>query len=306
MVTEALLATGYDVRGQYARSPGANSNVEWRQADFMTSLAVDDLVEGCDAVVNLAGELSVGARMYRLNVEVPRALLDAASAGNVRYFGQASSISVYGSPRSRSLDEASETVNPDQPLRDQVFESLDGIEYARTKVLAELALKRPPSVARVDLYRISKSAGFNLLLEATGWGLARRLLSVHGNSHCIYEHDCADAIVFLTKRGLSGGGQGVETFNVADSKSWTQAAVLDYVNAWEGKPTSSRLALSSIAERLKNALKYKSLAPRFPISMARISNDKLSAAGFEPAVGYVRALEMAVDKRLAADGDLTA
>jgi nucleoside-diphosphate-sugar epimerase len=300
VVTEALLNAGYDVRGQFARAPGASPWVEWRQVDFMTSLVVDDLVRDCVGVVNLVGEVSVAARMYRLNVEAPRALLDAASKADVRYFGHASSISVYGSPARRVLDEESETIDPDCSLDQQVFESPSGIEYARTKLLGERALRRAPSVSRVDIYRIAKSAGFDLFLEATRWGLARRLLSLHGNSHCIFERDCADAIVFLMARGLDGGGAGVETFNIADPEAGTHARALGYFRSRSrGKPECSPFFLPPFIERLKNAVKYRSLASRLPIAMARVRTDRLAAAGFHPTVGYARALELAVDDRLA-------
>lgn len=301
VVVEAFLDAGYNVRGQYTRAPGPNPRVDWRQADFMKSLAVDELVDDCAGVVNLAGELTVASRMYRLNVEVPRDLLDAASAAHVRYFGHASSLSVYGSPPLRVLDEDSTTIDLEKPLGNQVFESPNGIEYARTKLLGELALRRAPSVSRLDLYRIAKSASFDLLLESTKWGLARRLLSLHGNSLCMYERDCADAIVHLTTRGLNGEGRGVETFHIADDASWTHAAVLDYVETRMNKlAMSSRFRLPAFAERLKNALKYRSLAPRLPIAMARVNIDRLLSTGFQPKVGYVRAMEMAVDDRLGA------
>ena len=299
VVTEALLKAGYEVRGQFAHAPGPNPAVEWRQVDFETSLVVDDLVRDCVGVVNLVGEVSVAARMQRLNVEAPRALLDAASLAGVAYFGHASSISVYGSPALRVLDEESETIDPNRPLDGQVFESPSGIEYARTKILGELALRRPPSVARLDLYRIAKSAGFDLLLEATRWSFGRRLLSLHGYSHSIFERDCADAIVFLTTRGLNGAGAGVDTFNIADPEAGTHAQALAEFRARErGGSPSKPVFLPPLAERLKNALKYRSLAPRLPIGMVRVKADRLASAGFHPAVGYARALEMAVDDRL--------
>ena len=299
VVTEALLDAGYAVRAQYARAPGVQSSVEWRQADFTQSLVADDLVRDCVGVINLVGELHVASRMYRLNVEVPRALLDAAAGAGVRYFGQASSISVYGSPLRRVLDEDSETIDPATPLERQVFESPDGREYARTKLLGERAIRRPPQVPRLDVYRIAKSAGFERLLEASDWSFGRRLLSLHGDSHCIYERDCADAIVFLAKRGLSGVGSPIETFIVADAEAKTHAQALAYFHQRTGKTSPSLATLSApLAERLKNAVKYRSLAARLPIGMARLKTERLAATGFRPAVGYSRALAMAVDARL--------
>ncbi len=297
VVTEALSNAGYEVRGQFTRAPGPDPKVEWVHADFTQSLVVDDLVRGCVGVINLVGEVSATDRMHRLNVEAPRALLDAASRAGVRYFGHASSISVYGSPLQPVLDEESDTIDPNGAVDRQVFESPAGIEYARTKMLGELALRQSPSVARMDLYRIAKAAGFDRLLEATEWGRGRRLLSLHGASHSMFDQDCADAIVFLTKRGLDGEGAGVETLILADDTSWTHAKALAYHAKRAGHPAPG-LFLPPVVERLKNALKYRSLAPRLPIAMARLKTDRLSATGYKPKVGYVRALELAVDARL--------
>ncbi len=264
----------------------------------MTSLSADDLARDCVAVINLVGEVGVAARMYRLNVEVPRALLDAAADAGARYFGHASSISVYGSPRESVLDEQSETIDLDKPLERQIFESPTGVEYARTKLLAEQALRRPPSVARLDLYRIAKSADLDRLLESAGWGLRKQLLSLHEQSHCIYERDCADAIVSLMARGLSGAGAAVETIIVADPAAGTHAEALAQLRERPGAGASSTpIHLPPVVERLKNAIRYRSLAPRLPIGQVRLNTARLAATGFRSTVGYARALELAVNAR---------
>src|SRR5580700_5790375 len=111
-VVPALQSHGFEVRGQYHREPGNAQGVEWRQMNFLESLDFTDLIAGCDAVVHLAAELGNASKMNRINVEATRALLAAAQSRGVRYFGHASSIVVYGSPRRRAVDEATPLLEP--------------------------------------------------------------------------------------------------------------------------------------------------------------------------------------------------
>src|SRR5262249_30216525 len=84
-IVPAVLRAGFAVRAQYLRTPGDVSGIEWRKWDFLQSLAVAPLIEGCHAVVHLAAELSDVAKMDRVNVDATRALASAAAAGRVRY-----------------------------------------------------------------------------------------------------------------------------------------------------------------------------------------------------------------------------
>jgi nucleoside-diphosphate-sugar epimerase len=152
-VVQALLGQGYAVRGQYRRSPAEISGVEWRRWDLASSIALAPLVEGCDAVIHLAGELSDIGKMQRVNVDATCALASAAQANGVRYFGHASSIVVYGSPRSRKVDEKTPLLDPWSPMAKQYYAEPYMLEYARTKTMGELALRELDPAMRVDLLR---------------------------------------------------------------------------------------------------------------------------------------------------------
>src|ERR1700730_276282 len=115
-VIPALQSRGFRVRGQYHRKPGTTQGVEWRRINFLESIDFHPLLERCDAVVHLAAELSDVSRMYRVNVEATRELLAAAQSEGIRYFGHASSIVVYGSPRQRLVDETASILNPSEPM----------------------------------------------------------------------------------------------------------------------------------------------------------------------------------------------
>jgi nucleoside-diphosphate-sugar epimerase len=84
--------------------------------DFLESLDFSGLVAGCDAVIHLAAETNQGSVMHRVNVEATAALLAAAQSTGARYFGYASSIVVYGSPRRRIVDEATPLLDLRAPL----------------------------------------------------------------------------------------------------------------------------------------------------------------------------------------------
>ncbi len=165
-VTAALLDSGARVRGQYARAPGSDPRIEWRQANFSESLDVDRLVEGCDGIIHLAGEVARADAMHRVNVDATEALIKAASKAGVRYFGHASSMVVYGSPDRRDIDEQTPIVNPFFPMSKQFYAAPTAQEYARTKAMAEMVIRQADPGLNLDILRITKSAGFERLLES--------------------------------------------------------------------------------------------------------------------------------------------
>jgi NAD dependent epimerase/dehydratase family len=132
-VIPALQSRGFSVRGQYSRKPGTTQGVEWRRMNFLQSLDFNPLLQGCDAVVHLAAELSDVSRMDRVNVEATRILLAAAQSEGIRYFGHASSIVVYGSPRQRLVDETTPILNPFASMVRQYNAEPYMLEYARTR-----------------------------------------------------------------------------------------------------------------------------------------------------------------------------
>lgn len=123
-----LIGAGYLVRGQYLTAPGNVPGVDWRRWDFLESLEVDPLVDGCDAVIHLAAELCDIGKMERINVDATRALAEAAAACGARYFGHASSIVVYGSPRARRVNEQTPLIDLARP----VAKPMCGSRSART------------------------------------------------------------------------------------------------------------------------------------------------------------------------------
>ncbi len=144
IVAADLLERGYRVRATTSRPQASakGEGVDWRKVDFLGNPDYDDLVAGCDAIIHLAAELGKKDRMKQVNVEATRALAAAAERANVPVFCYASSVSVYGSGRSVSVDEESEVLTPDRDVRSEYW-ALDYVrEYGRTKLAGELGATR--------------------------------------------------------------------------------------------------------------------------------------------------------------------
>jgi nucleoside-diphosphate-sugar epimerase len=296
-VTAALLNGGFRVRGQYSRAPGADARVEWRQANFMQSLDVDRLVDGCDGVVHLAGELGDARVMQRVNVNATESLLKAATRAGVKYFGHASSMVVYGSPETRQIDETSAIVNPWFPMTKQYFAPPTTLAYSRTKAMAEMVIRQADPGPKLDIFRITKSAGFDRLLESLHWGLARRMMWLYGNTHCIFDEDCAQAIVHLAQQGLGRAGPQVEVYNIGDSTSGTYLSLQKRAARRLGRSRpGSQVHAPFLLEAARNAAKYRTMAFRYPTGMLTISNAKLLSTGFSFPVGYDRAVDLALNE----------
>jgi nucleoside-diphosphate-sugar epimerase len=178
-ITKALLEAGFAIRAQYNRAPGDLSGVEWVQHDFLKSLDAGALTEGCQGVVHLAAALSARDQMDRLNVEATAALAKAAEAAGAKAFAHASSIVVYGSPKSPQVDEETPLIDVRRPIEKQYFAEAYMRDYARTKVLGEEALRALSPKMAVLLLRPAVVADAARLLEVKGWGRGRKLFALY-------------------------------------------------------------------------------------------------------------------------------
>jgi nucleoside-diphosphate-sugar epimerase len=298
-VVPALQRLGFEVRGQYHREPGKAQGVDWRQMNFLERLDFDELVTGCDAVVHLAAELANVSRMSRVNVDATRALLAAAESRGVRYFGHASSIVVYGSPRRRTVDEATSILDPDAPIARQYNAEPYMLEYARTKTLGELAIRASRPSFNVDLYRPTVVADFDRLLEAASWSFIRKFAAAYRRTQYIYAPDAAAAIAHLVSRGLSAErpGEKVEAFNICDQEAGTYRDLLGAAYEATGDPRYTlRIYGPFILDLAKDVVKHHNIMLRYPLGMLMFSNAKLLATGFKFPTGFKSALSHALGR----------
>ena len=299
-VVPALIAAGYSVRGQYVRAPANTPGVDWRRWDFRENLAVDPLVDGCDAVVHLAAALSDVDKMERINVEATRALAKAAAASGARYFAHASSIVVYGSPRTRSVDEQTPIIDLAQPVAKQYCAEPYMLEYARTKTMAELALRELAPSMRVDLLRPAVVADSKRLLEAANWITHRKILCLYRRTQYLFAPDAAAAISHLVRRGLEDGPDRIEAYNLCDDTCGTFRELFARAYEMTHDPTFSvPLELPIVADMAKNWSLSRTLEIRYPLGMLRFANHKLRATGFRFPTGIDAAFKQALSVRVA-------
>jgi len=299
-VVPALQRLGFEVRGQYHRQPGKAQGVDWRQMNFLESLDFGALVSGCDAVVHLAAELGKVSRMNRVNVDATRALLVAAQSSGVRYFGHASSIVVYGSPRRRSVDETTPLLDPHASIVRQYNAEPYMLEYARTKTLGELAIRDFRPSINVDLYRPTVVADLDRLLEAGSWTFLRKLGAAYRRTQYIYAPDAASAVAHLLARGLSAERpqQKVEAFNICDEECGTFRDLLATAYEATGDPQyKMRADIPFILDLVKDKVKYRNIVMRYPLGMLMFSNAELLATGFKFPTGLKSALSNALGRR---------
>lgn len=298
-VVPALQRLGFEVRGQYREKPGQTQGVEWRQMNFLERLDFDALVEGCDAVVHLAAELGNVSRMSRVNVDATRALVAAAQSRGVRYFGHASSIVVYGSPRRRIVDEATPPLNPHGPIARQYNAEPYMLEYARTKTLGEAAIRAFRPACNVDFYRPTVVADLDRLLEAGRWTRLRKLGAAYRRTQYIYAPDAAAAIAYLVARGLSADRphQKIEAFNICDQECGTYRDLLATAYKATGDPRYRvKASIPVILDLATAVVKYRNFMIRYPLGMLMYSNAKLLATGFKFPTGFKSALAYALSR----------
>jgi nucleoside-diphosphate-sugar epimerase len=294
-----LQRAGYLVRGHYRTRPGTGNGVDWRQTNFLETLDFSSLVEGCGAVIHLAAETKDRSLMYRVNVEATAALLAAAESAGTRYFGYASSIVVYGSPTQKVVDEKTPILDPSRPLLRQYRADPTVLEYARTKVLAENAIKEFRPTMVVDLYRPTVVVDLDQILSSGNWNTIRKLAFTYRQTQYVYVEDVAAAILHLMARGLgsSEAQSRIEAFNLADEDSGTFRDLLslayEVTRERRYKPHVGS-AINMVLDLTKDALKYRDLHLRYALGMLRFRNAKLLSTGFRFPCGFKSALNRAL------------
>lgn len=302
-IVPALKAAGYEVRGQYYRAPGLDSNVDWRQMDFSQSLEFASLVDGCDAVVHLAAELHDARLMDQVNVEASRLLLRTAARSGVRYFGYASSVVVYGSPRRRLVDEQTPRIDPCRPMARQYHAEPYMLDYARTKALGEGAIEEEAPDLAVDFYRPTVIASQNELLGSRDWTRLRKLLCLYRLTQYVYAADVGAAVAHLVGRGLSGMPRRaqIEAYNICDEDCGTFRLLhrRAYAKTKDAR-YCSHFDVPAIADLTKDFIRRPRAGLRFPLGMLDVSNLKLRNSGFVFPTGIRKAYDAALDEQIRA------
>jgi nucleoside-diphosphate-sugar epimerase len=297
LVRELQIA-GYNLRCQYRTRSEMVQGPDWRRMDFTESLDFSGLVQGCDAVIHLAAETNYSSAMHRVNVEATAALLAAAQSAGARYFGYASSIVVYGSPRRRIVNEATPLLDLQAPLIRQYHADSSMLEYARTKVLAERTIKKFHPNLTVDIFRPSVVVDLERILEAGNWSTVRKLALSYRRTQYIYVLDATAAILHLLAQALRSSQvrSRIEAFNISDEDCGTFREILTVAHHLTGDPryrVSADLPLAIVLDLIKDLLKFGDPRLRYSLGMLKFCNAKLLSTGFKFPFGVRWALRQA-------------
>ena len=251
-------------------------------------------------MIHLAAALDKPELMDAVNVEATRRLVAQSADQGIRYFGYASSIVVYGSPRSRLVDERSPRIAPYAPIASQYHAEPYMLEYARTKAAAEIAIEALNLPMIVDLYRPAVVVDDSDLLRAGNWSMARKIFASYRRTQFITAVDAAAAIVHLMERGLAIGGRThapIEAYNLVDNNVGTYRALFAAAYQATGDARFKViLDVPVIMDFVKDFVRYRNVTLRYPLGMLRISAEKLLATGFVFPVGIDRAIGAAIGR----------
>ncbi len=128
-----------------------------------------------DAVIHLAASLAqYPEQMETANIINLERFASICAARGMHYFGQASSMVVYGSPLTQLVSEDSPLIDVNAPLEKQYYSDPLMHGYARSKRIGEDILRRLAGEMRVDIYRIAVAQPDSWLEQTLQWGPARR------------------------------------------------------------------------------------------------------------------------------------
>ncbi len=307
-VVKELQQRGFKVRAMTSKRR-TDSDVfealEWRVKDFTTSIDFDGDLEGCDAVIHLAAEITEQRRMKRVNVEATRALARASERAKVLVFCYTSSASVYGNSLSRIVTEESHTLTPDKDIRDE-YAAPDFLRaYGRTKLLGEIALREEARSVECIVLRPTMVVDIDDVLKLGELSPIRKSLTARRHAHYVCIADVAHAIVRLVERGLTRNGSkaGVSTYNVAEDEfpEHSYEAILRRLRASTGCREFDVVPAPVIADQLVNFARFRTLPVRFAFGQMFFATDKLKNEGFQPRFGlehlYRQVISQILEKR---------
>jgi nucleoside-diphosphate-sugar epimerase len=303
-VIPALIAAGHRVRGLY-RSRPADFAIKWEQADLTKTQDYGPLLAGCDSVIHLAAALAQPEVMDAVNVEATRRLVAESCRQGIRYFGYASSIVVYGSPRERFVDEDTLRIDPFAPVASQYHAEPYMLEYARTKAAAEIAIEALNAPMVIDFYRPAVVVTDAELLLCRDWSLLRKLFASYRRTQFITAIDTAAAIVHLMERGLKIDRlirAPIEAYNIVEKRSLNYRSL--FADAYQATGDARFRVVFDIPvvmDFVKDFVRYRNMTIRYPLGMLELSAEKLIATGFVFPIGIDRAIRRAVCGRVAKD-----
>lgn len=303
VLLDSLLDRGYDVVATTSRTdlPEGRSGLTWRRVDLqeLDPEHLDGLVAGADAVLHLAAEIGRQDVMEAVNVVATRELAAAAERAGIEAFVYTSTVSVYGSGRSRTATEDSPTLTVERDVPSEYL-AMDYVRaYGRTKLAGERALQAGARAVRYVILRPTVVVDEAALTGIGDWGRGKRLLAAHRHAHHVYVGDVAEAIVWAMERGLRHelDPGAVETYNVSQDEYPTPTHREFLRRAFEatGDARFRVVPVPGLLDWAHDVVRFRRPTLRNPLWRMRFPATKLYAAGYRHRYGMryaeARALE---------------
>lgn len=188
-IVECLLHKGYSVRVLSRNPQFSLPDMEVVQGSVEDLSALQTLLDPCDYLFHCAAELSSDSRIWAINVEGTKRVLDAASQAGIEYLCHLSSAGVVGRTAVRWIDETT-------PCNPQTL-------YERSKLEAERLISADCRGCRTIILRPTNVIDWNspglLSLPARASWMDRLLVFIKGGerAHLIHAIDVAAAAVRL-------------------------------------------------------------------------------------------------------------
>jgi NADH dehydrogenase len=233
--------------------------------------ALDDLISGCDAVINLVGVLQsqpgglddpFGAEFRRAHVDLPEAIVRACQRAGVRRFIHVSALGVSDDPAVRG---------PSRYLRSKAA----GEAHIRQSVDLDWTILRPSVVFGAD------DAFLNLFAS-----MQRRLPLVplarpQAKFQPIWVEDLGRAIVNLIDNPITFG----KTYDLVGPEVFTLRQLVGMAGTWSGHPRPI-IGLPSGIDRLVAGIMEMAPAPPMTIdNLDSMSIDNVSNHPLSPELG---------------------
>lgn len=303
VVLDDLLERGYTVRATTSSdaTPAARPGLTWHRLDLVTAAGpeYDAVIAGADAVLHLAAEIGAEQRMTQVNTVATRSLAESAERAGVRAFCYTSTVSVYGSGKSRTAHEEAPVLTVDRDVPNEYLALPYVRAYGRTKLAGELALRAVAKTMRVEILRPAVVVDVPDLIGIREWSTSKRLFAAHRHAHHVYVRDVSDALIWTMERALAAvdvPGR-VEVFNVAEDGTAepTHAGFLRRAFRRTGDPRFRVPPVPGAADWAHDLARFRGQSLRNPLWRMRFPVDKLLGAGWRHPYGMGYAQRVALD-----------
>lgn len=293
-----LVQMGFKVRVVTPDAPAQLPGVEWVPMDFTAAVDFTEAMKGVSHVLHIGAELWKTEVMEQVNGVASDALVAAAEAAGVKGFLYTSSICVYGSSKVRRVTEETPLIPMEGTSRRHYMEKDFLIEYARSKLMGEVAIRKHAARCRYVILRPTEITWEkDILKPALQWSFGTRIWRGNRHVHQVYYKDVVNAVVFFLLRLGQPPDQLIQTYNLSNDDT-PEPRYFDFLTqAWnELRDARFRTPVAAPLwmEYLKEHVKWKVWEHRYPLGLTYIDPSHLYSTGYRHEHGLGEARRAAI------------